>query len=431
MKAPATPEITLRSVEQLIPYARNARTHSDEQIAQIAASIREFGWTNPVLLDGNDGIIAGHARLQAARKLGLKQVPCLELAHLTEAQKRAYILADNRLALNAGWDLALLAGEIQDLKGEDFDLNLLGFDQKELGELLAYTPEGGTEGLTDPDEAPEAPSEPVTQAGDLWVLGKHRLLCGDATKREDVERLMAGITADLVLTDPPYGVSYSDKNRFLNAISRGNCIQKPISADHQEPKEMQTFWENAFTAARPALKPGGAYYVTGPQGGDLLLLLQSLSHSGFPLRHMLIWAKNNHVLGRCDYHYKHEPIIYGWADGAGHSFYGSHGETSLWEIPKPQKSDLHPTMKPVALYERCVCNSSKSGDVVFDFFSGSGSSMIACERTGRTSCSLEIDLAYCDVIVTRWQNFTGKQAGLAEDGRTFEQVKEDRMAVSA
>lgn len=416
--------IEYKNIEDLKPYENNSRTHSEEQIKQIVNSMKEFGWTNPILLDGNNGIIAGHARLKAAWLLGMSQVPCVELDGLSEAQKRAYIIADNKLAINAGWDTELLSAELQELKDIDFDLDLIGFDENELDDLLKSDQ---VEGLTDPDDAPEIPEQPVTVMGDLWVMGKHRLLCGDSKNTLAYESVTKGILADLLITDPPYGVSYADKNRFLNAISRGNLIQEPIKSDHQKPEEMSEFWTECFSSASTALKEGAAYYVTGAQGGDLLLLLlQSLRQSGFPLRHMLIWAKNNHVLGRCDYHYKHEPIIYGWRNGS-HVFYGGHGQTSLWEIPKPLKSDLHPTQKPVELYLRAINNSSKAGDLILEPFSGSGTALISAEQTGRNVAALEIDPHYVDVAVERWQNYTGKDAILESDGRTFNEIKAERL----
>jgi DNA modification methylase len=415
--------VDYRPLDRLIPYARNARTHTDEQIAQIAASIREFGFTNPILLDGDNGIVAGHGRLLAARKLGMAEAPCIELAHLTATQRKAYILADNKLALNAGWDTSILSLELTELKELGADLKIIGFTDEELAEIMQPD---GTAGLTDPDEAPPVPEAPVTVAGDLWILGAHRLLCGDAKDVDHYARLVGGQSCDLLTTDPPYGVSYADKNKFLNAISRGNRIQVPIKGDHKKPEEMTEFWNECFTAAGTALKAGASYYVTGPQGGDLLLLLQSLRQSGFPLRHMLIWAKNNHVLGRCDYHYRHEPIIYGWREGS-HKFYGGHSQTSLWEINKNHKSDLHPTQKPVELYVRAINNSSKSGDLVLDPFGGSGTAIIAAEQTQRFVRSLEIDEHYVDVAVERWQNFTGKDAILEGDGRTFNEIKAERL----
>jgi len=235
-------------------------------------------------------------------------------------------------------------------------------------------------------------------------------MCGDATKKEDVERVMGGEKAALLLADPPYGVSYAAKNEFLNAIAPGNRIQDPIAGDHQSPEDMSSLWRAAFGVARGVVCDGASYYVTGPQGGDLLLLLLALRDSGFPLRHMLIWAKNNHVLGRSDYNYKHEPIVYGWVDGAGHKFWGGGGETSLWEIDKPQQSKLHPTMKPVKLFERAIRNSTEADSLIHDPFLGSGTTLIAAEQLGRRCVGLEIEPRYADVVLARWESLTGKMA---------------------
>ena len=442
MKAP---EMTLRSVEELIPYARNARTHSDEQIAQIAASIREFGWTNPVLLDGQSGIIAGHARLQAARKLGLKQVPCLELAHLSEAQKRAYILADNRLALNAGWDLSLLAGEIQDLKADDFDLNLLGFDEKELGELLAYSPEGGTEGLTDPDEVPEAPAEPVTQPGDLWVLGKHRLLCGDATKREDVERLMEGEKVDLVFTDPPYGINIvkpvsTDKGVVVVAkpYGKSGVVGGGGSAGAMYPYGgVKKGVGGGANIVRPTLyapvindestdTAQAAYLTALAVGIGDFILFGGNYFTGFlpPSRCWIIWDKQNSGnfadVEMAWTSFNKSSRLYEWM---------WNGLSRAGDRNTELETRAHPTQKPVGLFVKIF--NDFPFKTCLDGFLGSGSTLIACEKTGRACVGLELSPAYCDVIITRWQNFSGKQAGMEEDGRTFEQVKEDRMAVPA
>ena len=411
--APADPplsdQIEHLPLADLIPYARNARRHTDAQVAQIAASIKEFGFIRPLLIDADAGIIAGHGRLLAARKLALETVPCLRATHLAGAQKQAFIIADNKITENAGWDPEALALEVADLDAADFDIALTGFSDEEISKLIGEPLAGNT----DPDATPEPLPDPVSEKGDIWILGPHRVMCGDATSDDDAGRLMAREKAAMIFADPPYGVSYAAKNEFLNAIGRGNRIQTPIEKDHESPEEMADFWEAAFTTTYASMADGASYYVTGPQVGDLLLLLlQSLRASGLDLRHMLIWAKNNHVLGRADYNYKHEPIIYGWKGGAGHKFYGSPSETSLWEINRPHKSDLHPTMKPVELVERALNNSSKVGDSILDPFGGSGTTLIACERLSRVCRMMEIDPRYCDVIVRRWQEFTGKQAHL-------------------
>jgi hypothetical protein len=345
----------------LIPYARNPRKN-DPAVQRVAASLKEYGLVkNSIVVDEDMVLITGHTTTKAMQALKWATAPeVTQVFGLTEAQKKAYRIADNKLGELAAWDDELLALELDDLKVLDFDLDLTGFDDKELGKIL----DAGKEASED-DYEPPVEIETSIQRGDLFALGRHRLLCGDSTSAEDVGRLMDGKKADLLLTDPPYGVSYASKNEFLNALDEGNRVQTEIENDHKKPEEMSAFWIATFTTAREHMRPGASYYVTGPQGGDLLLLLLlALKEGGFPLRHMLVWAKNNHVLGRSDYHYKHEPILYGWVEGA-HTFYGGHSETSLWPIDKPHKSDLHPTMKPVALFAKAVENSTKSGETVF------------------------------------------------------------------
>jgi DNA modification methylase len=397
-------------------------------LGSIIESVQVNQFYGAILAQKSTGrIIAGEHRWRAAQSEGLQTVPVIYLDVDDEAAKRI-MLADNRTSRLGMDDPAALAELLQGMPS----LEGTGFDSDALQELLEDLGQAGPAGQTDEDDAPESPVAPVTVLGDLWALGEHRVLCGDSTSVDAVARLCGATLAGLLVTDPPYGVCYADKNRFLNSISRGNRIQVPIEGDHQKPEEMAEFWVEAFTTARTALRDGAAYYVTGPQGGVLLLLLlQSLAQSGFPLRHMLIWAKNNHVLGRADYNYKHEPIIYGWTDGGTHKFYGPLSETSLWEIDKPLKSDLHPTMKPVKLFERAINNSSQAGEIVLDPFLGSGTSVIACEKTNRICYGLELAPEYVDVIVRRWQDFTGKEAVLADGpykGSTFAQAKAGRLA---
>jgi DNA modification methylase len=404
-------EIVNKSTEELIPYVNNARTHSDEQINQIAGSIKEFGFNNPILLDGENGVVAGHGRLLAAKKLGLKEVPCIELSHLTEAKKKAYILADNKIALNSGWDNELLNIELEELKDEDIDLNLIGFSDAELDEISKeFTEE--EKPFTD-EEADEVPEKIKTRAklGDIWQLGEHRLMCGDSTDEECVKKLMREELADMVFTDPPYGVSYASKNEFLNLKDKGNCCQTPIKNDHMNLEDTGDFVYKAFCNIQKFLAKYSSYYITAPQGGDLMMMMMMMQKAGIPLRHCLIWVKNNHVLGRCDYNYKHEPILYGWVEK--HHFYGQ-GEHkfSTWEIPKPLKNDLHPTMKPVALVVNAILNSTQKDEVVLDLFGGSGTTLIACEQTQRKARLMELDEHYCDVIIQRWENLTNKKAEL-------------------
>ena len=418
--------------DQLLAHERNYRLHPLTQQQALKGVLEKVGIVQNVIVSENSGkMLDGHLRALMGISEGQATIP-VTYVDVSPEEELLILAALDATSAMAGTDQELLDSLIAEIRTSDIGMELSD-GLTDLLESLSPVPENV--GLTGEDEVPEPPANPVTLAGDLWLMpssgGGHRLLCGDSTKPECVARLMNGENADLLVTDEPYGVSYSEKNRFLNAISRGNCIQEPIEGDSQTPAEMQKFWIAAFTATRTAMKPGAAYYVTGPQGGDLLLLLQSLSQSGFPLRHMLIWAKNNHVLGRCDYNYKHEPIIYGWVEGAGHKFYGAVGETSLWEIPKPHKSDLHPTMKPVALYARAIRNSSKRGEIVLDVFAGSGTAAIACEETERQARLIELDPHYCDVICQRFIDFSGKQATLDSTGQTFAQVRESRLGTTA
>ena len=412
--------IERRPIEALIPYARNSRTHSDEQIDQLVASMREWGWTNPVLVDERGEIIAGHGRVMAAKRLGLKEVPVIVASGWTEAQKRAYVIADNKLALNAGWDEELLSLELGDLQELGFDLDLIGFSDEEIKALM---PVQVNEGLTDDDAVPEVPEQPVTVPGDVWIMGEHRLMCGDSTSTDAVDKLLAGKFADLVVTDPPYGVSHADKNRSLNAVSPARRIQTPIKNDHLQGNELKEFFLAAFSSMFVAMKPGAPFYVFAPQGGEqMMMMMMMMQEACLPVRHELIWVKNNHVLGRADYHYKHEPVLYGWKDGAGHPWYGGRNKFSIWSVDRPMQSKLHPTMKPVELIEIPIQNSSKGHDVVLDLFGGSGTTLIAAEKNGRTALLMELDPKYCDVIVKRWQDYTGRQAVLEATGQSFDEV---------
>ena len=378
-------------VADLIPYVRNSRTHSDAQVAQIAASIKEFGWTNPILIDGENGIIAGHGRLLAARKLGQEKVPTIELSHLSEAQKRAYVIADNRLALNASWDDSMLALELQDLNNEHFDLSLLGFDADELNTLL--NPIQETIGLTDEDAVPEVPEEPKTKLGDIYQLGRHRLMCGDSTSIDAVEKLMGGQKADMVFTDPPYGVDY-----------------KGINNDSKDG--LEDLLRGAFGNYFAVSKSGAAIYCF--HSDRCADIFHSVFREFFHFSSMIIWAKNSLTLSQTDYQSQHEPCLYGWMDNGSHSWYSDRKQTSVWRFDK-EKVVGHTTPKPVALVEKAVTNSSKGGDLVIDLFGGSGSTMIACEKLGRTNFTMELDPKYCDVIVKRWEEFTGQKAVLLQE----------------
>ena len=394
-----------RPVAALVPFARNARTHSDEQVAQIAASIREFGWTIPVLVNEAGTIIAGHGRVLAAQRLGIAEIPVIVAAGWSEAKRRLYVIADNKLALNAGWDEELLSLEIGDMKGMGFDLTLTGFGEIELVKLQL-----GANGDGDPDEAPEPPVDPISRPGDLWICGEHRVLCGDATVRADVDRLLDGELADMVFCDPPYNVNYAnsakDKLRGKNRPILNDALGEGFEALLQ-----------AASANMLAVTKGAIYICMS--SSELDTLQKAFREAGGKWSTFVIWAKNTFTLGRADYQRQYEPILYGWKDGADHYWCGARDQGDVWLFDKPHKNDLHPTMKPVALVERAIRNSSKSRDIVLDLFGGSGTTMIAAERTGRRARLLELDPRYVDVIVHRWQETTGGSASHAATGNRF------------
>lgn len=396
-----TPEIRMVAVDTLIPYARNARTHNDAQVAQIAASIAEYGWTNPILTDGERGVIAGHGRLMAARKLGLNEVPVIELAHLTPEQKKAYILADNRIAENAGWDQELLKLELAELLAADYDLSLMGFTDDEIDDLLNPQDEGG--GLTEDDAIPEPPVDPVSRPGDLWILGNHRLLCGDSTVLSDVERLMDGQLADMAFTDPPYNVDYGNSAKDKMRGKDRRILNDALG---------DGFYKFLYDACLNLLiMTKGACNVC-MSSSELHTLQKAWLDAGGKWSTFVIWAKNSFTLGRADYQRQYEPILYGWKQGSDHFWCGDRDQADVWFYNKPRVNDLHPTMKPVELVERAVKNSSKSRDIVLDLFGGSGTTAIACEKTNRHARLMELDPKFVDVIVKRWEDFTGKKAVL-------------------
>ncbi|MFN5256068.1 MAG: site-specific DNA-methyltransferase [Limnohabitans sp.] len=413
-----TPEIRMVPVDSLIPYARNARTHSEDQVAQIAASISEFGFTNPILTDGEKGVIAGHGRLAAARKLALTQVPVIELGHLTAIQKKAYILADNRIAANAGWDEELLKLEIAELDEAEFNLELMGFGDEELERLL--NGDGDTTGLTEDDAVPELPAEPVSKTGDVWVLGQHRLLCGDSTVLSDVERLMNGQLADMAFTDPPYNVDYGN-----NAKDKMRGKDRRIMNDALG----DGFYKFLYDACVNLLVvTKGACYVC-MSSSELHTLQKAWLDAGGKWSTFVIWAKNTFTLGRADYQRQYEPILYGWKDGAKHFWCGDRDQSDIWNYNKPRVNDLHPTMKPVELVERAIKNSSKTRDIVIDLFGGSGTTLIACEKTNRQARLMEMDPKYVDVIVKRWEDFTGQKATRESDGSAFSDLAPQGQSV--
>jgi len=388
------------AVDKLIPYAKNSRTHSPEQVGQIAASIKEFGFRNPILVDGV-GIIAGHGRLMAAQKLGLDKVPTIDCSDMTESQKKAYIIADNKLAMNAGWDNAMLTIELQGLEDEGFDLTLTGFDDKELDALLNVIE--GTDGLTDENAVPDVPEEPKTKLGDIYILGNHRLMCGDSTSIDSVEKLMNGQLADQLVTDPPYNIAYEG----------GSKKREQIKNDEMADEEFRQFLKDVYIAANAVMKAGAVFYIwhADTEGYNFRGAARDM---GWKVRQTLIWNKDNSAFGRSDYHWKHEPCLYGWKEGAAHLWAADRKQTTVIECKRPSKSDLHPTMKPVELMEYQILNNTKGSDIVLDLFGGSGSTMIAAEKIGRKSCLMELDPKYCDVIVKRWEDFTGQKAVLSE-----------------
>jgi len=400
-------------LDALIPYARNSRTHSEAQVAQIAASIKEFGFTNPVLIDETGSIIAGHGRVMAARKLAITDVPSIRLTHLTDAQKKAYVIADNKLALNAGWDDEMLAVELTDLKDMGFDLDLTGFSTDEIEALLAPT---GTEGLTDEDAVPEVPEAPVTVLGDVWLLGKHRVMCGDSTSIDAVDKLMEGQKADMVFTDPPYGVSYEGGH---NQKKRSGII-----ADTLEGESLTGLFYGALMAAVACTKDGAAFYVWYASGKSIETYA-ALADLPLKLRAVIQWYKVKSGLGAFMSQYipNAEPCMYLHKDGCAPAWYGPTNEKTVWELKKESRNEFHPTQKPVGLPERAINNSSKAGDYILDLFGGSGSTLIGCEKTGRINRSMELDPKYCDVIVQRWQEFTGQTATLESNGKPFISLK--------
>jgi DNA modification methylase len=441
-------------VDALVPYARNSRTHSDAQVAQVAASIREFGFTNPVLVDADGGIIAGHGRVMAARSIGLAQVPCIRLDHLSEAQRRAYVIADNKLALMAGWDDDVLAAELRDLGDMDFNLDLTGFGGDEIEQLLAAAG-ATTKGASDPDAAPPVDPIAISKPGDVWLLGTHRVICGDSTDRSVYAALLKGKAVDACWTDPPYNVAYETE-------------AGKIANDNLSSSAFLEFLTASFSAIASVLKPGAAIYVAhaDTEGTNFRA---AFAAAGLKLSGVVIWRKDALVLGRSDYQWIHEPILYGWKPGAAHKWFGGRAQTTVnnlgsssspfvqladgrWQITigeevmivagdatvdwiehsvmrelRPKRNDVHPTMKPVALIERMLKNNAKPGALVLDAFGGSGSTLMACERLGMVARLIELSPVYTDVIVRRWQEYTGKGATLEATGQNFAGLERERI----
>lgn len=448
--------IEYRSIDALIPYARNSRTHSDSQVAQIAGSIKEFGFTNPILIDEDGGIIAGHGRVLGARKLELSEVPTITLIGLTDAQKRAYVIADNKLALNAGWDQEMLRLELADLDDLGFDMDLVGFEEDELAEL--FRDADSEEGLTDPDALPDDVAY-VSMEGDVWTLGPHKVVCGDSTSLETFSLLLGDHKVDACWTDPPYNVNYES--------SAGK-----IKNDNMSDDSFGEFLKDAFDSAFAVMKTGAPIYIAHADT-EGLNFRSAFRQAGFKISGCLIWSKDSLVLGRSDYQWQHEPILYGWKPGAAHRWYGGRKQTTVLKMgggglfaenedgsitvtvgdrsivlsgenikatavdstiihcEKPKRSSDHPTMKPVELISKMLRNSTRDGDLVLDIFGGSGSTLIACETLGRQARLVELDPRFVDVIVQRWQEFTGKQAVLETTGQSFDEAAASRLQLKA
>lgn len=419
-------------VDQLIPYINNAKIHTDEQVTKIASSIREFGFLNPVLIDLNHNVIAGHGRIMAAKKLGLKEVPAVYVEGLTDAQRKAYILADNRLAEMAEWDMDLLQTELDELMEAGFDISLTGLDDMQFSDKTEDDIEED-----DYDEEEEQP-KPRTQPGDIYRLGEHRLICGDSTDPGTLDKLLDGIKPLFCFTDPPYGVAIGSKNKALEVAQKAGSVKKDIKNDTLAPNELYTILKAAMTNLREHCAEDCSYYVSSPPGEDLITMLEVMRDAGLPVRHNIIWVKNiaTFSIGRLDYDYKHEPIFYTWTKN--HHFYADQYKTTVIDdttpidkmskaelkerlrayedqnsvayCDKPLKSELHPTMKPVKLVGRFMLNNSQPGDAVIDIFGGSGTTLIAAEQLNRKCYMVELDPHYCDVIIDRWEKFTGQKA---------------------
>ena len=391
-----TSEMQLVSIEKLVPYVNNARTHSPEQINKLRSSLREFGFINPVIIDRDFGVIAGHGRILAAKEEGITEVPCVLADHLTEAQKKAYIIADNRMAMDAGWDEELLRVEIEALQADAFDLSLTGFDEKELSDLFKDDTDVQED---DFDVDAELQKPVVTRPGDVWTLGQHRLVCGDSTKAETFELLMAGKKANLVVTDPPYNVNYEG--------SAGK-----IKNDNMENSAFYEFLLAAFKNTETVMADDASIYVFHADT-EGLNFRRAFADAGFRLSETCIWKKQSLVLGRSPYQWQHEPILFGWKKKGKHQWYTGRKESTIWEFDKSKKNGDHPTMKPILLLTYPIMNSSMSNTLVLDPFGGSGSTLIACEQTDRSCCTIELDEKFCDVIIKRYIEQVGSADGVS------------------
>ena len=397
MSKKTTTDMQLVSLDKLVPYVNNARTHSPEQIGKLRSSLREFGFINPIIIDRDFGIIAGHGRVLAAREEGIKEVPCVFVDHLTEAQKKAYIIADNRMALDAGWDEELLRVEIEALQAEAFDLSLTGFGSDEIADLLGGDDEEVKDDDYDLTEALEKAA--FVEKGDVWVVGKHRLYCGDATNPDDVAKLMDGHRANLIVTDPPYGVSFKSKS--------GLTIQN----DSMKDEEFYTFLRKAFDNMVAHMESGGSAYVFHADT-EGLTFRRAFVDAGFHLAGVCIWAKNSLVLGRSDYQWQHEPVLYGFLQNGKHRWYSDRKQTTIWNFDKPKRNANHPTSKPLDLLAYPISNSSQENAIVLDTFGGSGSTLMACEAANRICHTMELDEKYASVILRRYVDDTGNADGV-------------------
>ena len=393
-----TTDMQLVPISKLVPYVNNARTHSPEQVMKLRSSLREFGFINPIIIDRDYGIIAGHGRLLAAKEEGITEVPCVFVDYLTEAQKKAYILADNRMAMDAGWDEELLRVEIEALQGEAFDVSLTGFDEKELADLFK---DGSDSDAEDDDYDLSAALEKAAfvKRGDIWTVGRHRLMCGDATSAEDVAALMDGRKANLILTDPPYGVSFKS--------SSGLTIQN----DSMKDEEFYHFLLASFKNMADHLEKGGAAYVFHADT-EGLNFRRAFIDAGFHLAGCCIWVKDSLVLGRSDYQWQHEPVLYGFMQNGKHPWYSDRKQTTIWNFAKPKRNANHPTSKPLDLLGYPIGNSTQENAIVIDTFGGSGSTLMACEQMTRTCCTMELDEKYASVILRRYVDDTGDADGV-------------------
>jgi len=388
--------IEYMATDRLIPYVNNPRKN-DKAVDVVAGSIQEFGFKNPIIVDKDNVIVAGHTRLLAARKLELEEVPVIRAEDLTEQQIKAFRLADNKTAEFAEWDMELLALELEGL-----DDIFTGFNEVEIADILGLDNEAQEDDF-DVDAEAEKIIEPETKPGDVWLLSRHRLMCGDATDPDEVNKLMDNQLADMIFTDPPYNVDYTGKTK--DALT--------IKNDAMEDKNFRNFLVAAFKNMVDASKAGAPIYVCHADS-EGLTFRSAFKEAGWDLKQCIIWVKQHFVMGRQDYHWQHEPILYGWKPGAAHKFYGGRNQSTIWQIDRPMASREHPTMKPVNLCAKAIENSSKSGDIIIDFFGGSGSTLIACEQLNRTCYMMELDPIYCEVIIKRWENFTGQKAVMAE-----------------